>query len=235
MTNPISRPSGGLLFDIDGTLAHTDAFHHIAFNRMLAPFGISVSEAEYLVKVMGRANSAIMADFFPDASSAEHSQRADHKEALFREIVAAHIKPMPGLMALLDWAETSGIPKAVVTNAPRPNAQLILDALGISSRFAAIVIGDELEHGKPHPLPYMEGAARLGFVADACVAFEDSRSGVTSAMRAGAYVFGVTSSLPEAALIEAGAQQAIADFTGEALRATILDRIGRPDHAAVLR
>ena len=222
-----TRPKGGLLFDIDGTLAHTDAFHHIAFNRMLAPFGLAVSEAEYLVKVMGRANSAIMADFFPDASIAEHLERADHKEALFREIVRDHIQPMPGLMALLDWAEQLDIPKAVVTNAPRPNAQLILDALGISDRFGAIVIGDELEHGKPHPLPYLEGARRLGIDPASCVAFEDSRSGVTSAVRAGAHVFGITSSLPEAALIEAGAHAAITDFSGEELRAFIMNRTGR--------
>lgn len=227
MNSAASSQPGGLLFDIDGTLAHTDAFHHIAFNQMLEPFGITISEAEYLVRVMGRTNAAIMADFFPDAGEAEHLARAEHKEALFRQNVRAHVVPMPGLMALLDWTEDNNIPKAVVTNAPRLNANLLLDALNLTHRFGAIVIGDELPHGKPHPLPYLEGASRLGLDASMCVAFEDSRSGVTSAARAGAYVFGITSSLPVDQLIAAGAHEGIADFSDARLRETILGKTGR--------
>ncbi len=50
----------------------------------------------------------------------------------------------------------------VVTNAPRPNAELLLSGLGIARRFKAVVIGDELAHGKPHPLPYLEGLRLAG-------------------------------------------------------------------------
>jgi beta-phosphoglucomutase-like phosphatase (HAD superfamily) len=45
------------------------------------------------------------------------------------------------------------IPMVAVTNAPRLNAELLLAGLGITHRFKAIVIGDELPYGKPHPYP----------------------------------------------------------------------------------
>jgi HAD superfamily hydrolase (TIGR01509 family) len=218
-------PRGGLLFDIDGTLAHTDPFHILAFNQMLAAFGQFVSDDDYMTKVMGRTNAAIMQDFFPDASEADHIARANEKERLFREIAAAHIAPMPGLMDLLDWAEDLGIPKAVVTNAPRDNAGLILGSLGIAHRFVALVLGDDLAHGKPHPLPYLTGAERIGVEARHCVAFEDSRSGVMSASRAGALTIGVRSSLDENTLVSAGAGWTIADFDAPELRRRIQNHV----------
>lgn len=220
-----ARFAGGLLFDIDGTLAHTDPFHLRAFNSMLAPFGISISEADYSSTVMGRTNAAIMADFFPDAPIAEHLARARLKEELFRDYVRADIHPLPGLMPLLDWAEEQEIPKAVVTNAPIENAMLILDGLGIRERFGAIVIGDELPHGKPHPLPYLTGASRLGVDPARSVAFEDSRSGITSARAAGAHVYGMRTSLDAESLMQAGAHATRDHFADLDLRQEILSLI----------
>ena len=49
------------------------------------------------------------------------------------------------------------MPCGVVTNAPRPNAELMLAGLGLAGRFPVLVIGDELASGKPHPLPYLTG------------------------------------------------------------------------------
>ena len=54
-----------------------------------------------------------------------------------------------------------------------------------------MVIGYECPRSKPHPDPYLEGLSRLGLPADACVAFEDSVNGVSSAISAGLYTFGV--------------------------------------------
>ena len=72
----------------------------------------------------------------------------------------------------------------VVTNAPRANALMMLDALGITDRFRGMVIGDEMANPKPHPVPYLVGLERLGASTDHAVAFEDSRSGVRSAAAA---------------------------------------------------
>lgn len=77
----------------------------------------------------------------------------EEKEAAFRNLVSGQIKPTPGLVKLLALADEANVPMVAVTNAPRLNAEMLLSGLGIMHRFKAVVIGEELPHGKPHPLP----------------------------------------------------------------------------------
>jgi phosphoglycolate phosphatase len=99
-----------------------------------------------------------------------------------------------------------------VTNAPRPNAEMLLSGLGITDRFRALVIGDELAHGKPHPMPYLEGLRAVSAAAALSVAFEDSRSGVQSASAAGIATIGIRTSLAHADMVAAGAVATAANF-----------------------
>ncbi len=147
----------GLLFDLDGTLVETDPVHFAAFNDVLTRYGKpAVDQHEYDTRIIGHHNSEIFARLFPDRSPQEQARLADEKEALFRSR-ADDLKPSPGLLDLLDWATAAGVGIAVVTNAPRENAELMLEVLGLSRRFAAVVLGDDLPHAKPHPLPYLTG------------------------------------------------------------------------------
>lgn len=198
-----------LLFDLDGTLTDTDALHLEAYRRILAPRPLSV--AEYRTRVMGSTNAAILAWMFPDRTEREHQALADEKERLFRSMVD-RLDPTPGLLPLLAWVERHGVRTAVVTNAPRDNAELMLAGLGLATRFPVLVIGDELPRGKPDPLPYRTALERLGSTPERALAFEDSRSGVHAAVAAGIETIGMLTSLDEAALTAAGAAWTIRDF-----------------------
>ncbi len=194
-----------LLFDIDGTLADTDALHREAFNRVFGPRGHVVDDERFKRELQGFSNVSIGERFLPDETPERRIAILDEKEAIFRGLVAGQIAPLPGLMALLDRADAAGIPMVAVTNAPRLNAELLLSGLGITERFKAIVIGDELPHGKPHPLPYQEGLRFVGASAAGSIAFEDSRSGVQSAAAAGIPTIGMRTTLGHADLVAAGA------------------------------
>ena len=166
-----------LLFDIDGTLADTDALHLEAFNQVLGPHGHVFDHARFTKELQGFSNASISARFLPDEPPARQVAIIGEKEAAFRKLVAGKIQPVPGLMTLLARADRAGIPMVAVTNAPRLNAEMLLSGLGIMDRFKALVIGDELAYGKPHPMPYLEGLRAANAVAARSVAFEDSRSG----------------------------------------------------------
>jgi HAD superfamily hydrolase (TIGR01509 family) len=213
-----NRPKGALLFDIDGTLTDTDPIHIKAFNIMLAEFGMSISHDEYFARVMGFTNAEIMRDFFPEKPVAEHKRLADFKEATFRKLAASELKPTPGLIDFMDFAEGRGIPMAAVTNAPVLNAELMLSGLGVKDRFRTVVIGDDLPRGKPDPMPYLVAGERLGVACADCIAFEDSRSGMRSASGSGAFAIGLLSSLPEAELIKVGARYGVRDFKDPRLK-----------------
>ncbi|WP_374446316.1 HAD family hydrolase [Stella sp.] len=197
-----------LLFDLDGTLTDTDELHLEAYRRLMAPRALSAED--YRDRVMGRTNAAIMEWMFPDRPDA-HAALADAKERLFRGMVR-RLVPTPGLPALLARAARSGWKTAVVTNAPRTNAELMLGGLGLADRFPVLVIGDEIARGKPDPLPYRTALERLGSTPDHAFAFEDSRSGVAAAAAAGIETIGVRTGLDDQALRTAGAAWTIADF-----------------------
>ena len=207
-----SRPKSALLFDIDGTLADTDALHLEAFNLVLGPHGHTFDHARFANELQGFSTASISERFLSSESSHRQLAIMEEKEATFRKLVAGRIKPTPGLMAVLGRADEADIPMVAVTNAPRPNAEMLLAGLGITHRFKAIVIGDELEHGKPHPMPYLKGLRAVDAAASASVAFEDSRSGVQSASTAGIATAGIRTGLGHAELMEAGATLTAKDF-----------------------
>ncbi len=216
-----------LLFDLDGTLTDTDALHYEAHRLLLQPFGKAVTLATYRSRIMGAANEAIMAWLFPDEPVARHRDLAEEKERLFRSL-AGRMQPLAGLIDLLAWAEAREVKTAVVTNAPRANAEMMLTALGLADRFPVLVIADELARGKPDPLPYLTALDRLGAKAGSALAFEDSRSGVQAASAAGVETVGMLTGLDAATLRDNGAAAAIADFADPWLLAKLAREFDGP-------
>jgi HAD superfamily hydrolase (TIGR01509 family) len=98
--------------------------------------------------------------------------------------VLRHVPFRPGARELLDELAAAGVPCALVTMSYKRFADAVVGALP-PGRFATVVAGDEVTHGKPHPEPYLTAAARLGAAPADCVAIEDSPTGVTSAVAAG--------------------------------------------------
>ena len=200
-----SKSGRALLFDIDGTLADTDALHIQAFNHVFGPYGHVFDRARASKELLGFSNTALAARFLPDETLERRAAIMAEKEAAFRELAPGQIHPLSGLLALFALADRAGTPIVAVTNAPRENADMMLSALEIADRFAAVIIGDELAHGKPHPLPYLEGLRAVGAVPELSVAFEDSRSGIRAAVAAGIATIGIRTSLAHADMIAEGA------------------------------
>ena len=215
-----------LLFDLDGTIVETDHLHFDAFKSVFTPYGVEVDWNIYTSRVMGKNNPDIAVDFLPHVPVTEHAAIMDRKEAAYRERLHA-IESASGLLALLDWADHEGIPCAVVTNAPRLNADSVLAMLDLRHRFKVLVIGPELREAKPHPLPYLTALEALGADVSRSVGFEDSRSGIAAAAAAGLGVVGITSSLETGTLIAAGAHIAGRDFTDPAIIDFVRRRTGR--------
>jgi HAD superfamily hydrolase (TIGR01509 family) len=194
-----------LLFDIDGTLADTDTLHLQAFNQVFGPRGHAFDHPRFTKELQGFSNASISERFLAEEPPERQAAIMGAKEAAFRKLVSGQIQPLPGLMTLLDRADRANIPMVAVTNAPRLNAEMLLSGLGIMHRFRALVIGDELSHGKPHPMPYLEGLRAVSAAANLSLAFEDSRSGVQSASAAGIATIGIRTSLSHGDMIAAGA------------------------------
>ena len=207
----------GLLFDLDGTLVDTDPLHLAAYRSLLHPLSRELSEDDYKTRIMGAPNDAILNWLFPGAAPSEHQEFIAAKETAFRSLVH-DLEPTAGVRRLIAWADERSVEMAVVTNAPRANAELMLKGIGLDRFLPRLVIGDELSAGKPDPLPYRRGLEVISCDARNCIAFEDSLSGVRSAAGAGIFTYGLSVALPRDALLGAGASAVIADFEAEVLR-----------------
>lgn len=116
-----------------------------------------------------------------------------HRE--FADRVRTGIVPRPGALELLDSLARAGVPTALVTASPRAVADTVLEALG-AGRLTVSVTADDTEHTKPAPDPYLAACRALGVDPAACVAVEDTQTGVSSAEAAGCAVLAVPSLAP---------------------------------------
>ena len=96
----------------------------------------------------------------------------------------------PGARELIDGLRAAGIPIALVTMSIRRMALQVAAAIG-DDVFGVVIAGDDVEHPKPHPQPYLLAAERLGVPIHDCVAIEDSEFGLVSAVSSGAAAIGV--------------------------------------------
>jgi HAD superfamily hydrolase (TIGR01509 family) len=206
-----------LLFDLDGTLAETDSLHLPTWVDVLQPHGIEVDEEFYRERISGRSNSKIIEDLLPTLSTEEGQRLADAKEASFRER-AHELEPLPGLLDFMEEGKRRGLALALVTNAPEANVEAILLALKLREFFDEIVLSDEVGPVKPDPAPYSDALDRLGVAPEESLAFEDSTSGIASAVGAGVPTVGIASTQTPERLEGAGALMVAEDFTDPELR-----------------
>lgn len=206
-----------ILFDLDGTLANTDSIHFAVWQDILVRFDLDIDRDFYRQRISGRTNSKIIKDIIPQLTLEEAWKLATEKEETYRRI-ANSLKPTPGLDKLLRLIDDTAIKKAVVTNAPEDNAVYMLKVLHLADTFSTVVMAKDAPPGKPDPAPYQLGLSRLS-VSDAknAIAFEDSATGIQSAVNAGIYTIGVTSSHPAQDLLNAGASMTIKDFNDSQL------------------
>jgi beta-phosphoglucomutase-like phosphatase (HAD superfamily) len=211
-----------LLFDLDGTLVDSNPVHYRAWKQILTEFGIELDQPTYDRQISGRTNAEIVADLLPQLSVAEGAALSDRKEQCYRDWARETLEPLAGFERLWGRLGDRGWRSAVVTNAPRANAELVLSVVGAGNEGASrslgpVILAEDCPAGKPDPAPYRIALERIGVAAADAIAFEDSPAGIRSAVAAGIETIALTTSHPAAQLYGAGATLAIADFNDPAL------------------
>jgi HAD superfamily hydrolase (TIGR01509 family) len=201
-----------LLFDLDGTLAETDSLHLPTWVDVLRPHGIEVDEEFYRDNISGRSNSKVVEDLLPGLPAEDGRDLTEAKEASFRERTH-ELEPLPGLMDFMREAKGRGLSLALVTNAPLPNVDAVLLALELGEFFEEVILSDEVGPVKPDPAPYRAALEKLGVASGEALAFEDSTSGIASAVGAGIPTVGIASTQAPETLAQAGAFLVAEDFT----------------------
>lgn len=183
--------------------------------------GNPITEEFFIEKISGKHNEQLSRILLPDWEFERAMKFMDDKEARFRSIASEQLEPVKGLEKLCKWIEVCGLKRAAVTNAPKPNADLLITMLGLEDFFEIVVLAEDCERVKPFPDPYLKALKSLDVSPNHTFVFEDSVSGIKAGVAAGMPVVGVASRNPEKLLSEAGAAFVIKDFNDVKLWAAL--------------
>ena len=192
MCNAILK-AAAVLFDMDGVLIDSNEVIERAWHEAAAMYGKTISEQEIIKHIHGQPGPHTIRALFSDLPLVDQQKVQAH---IIHVENTASYNPIPGVAELITVLDASGIQVGIVTSGWREKIDRVTAMLQIQSCISVIVERDDVARGKPFP--------------EKTIVFEDSKSGVTSAVAAGAFCVGIGS----AELISCGARLTISDFTG---------------------
>jgi len=110
---------------------------------------------------------------------------------IFVSLLDEHLKPLPGLIGLLEALDAAGIPKAIATSSAAELADACLARFKLHHRFRFILTAADIARSKPHPEIYLTAAERFGLPPRQVLVLEDSQHGCRAAAAAGAFTVAV--------------------------------------------
>ena len=184
----------GFLFDLDGVIVDTAVFHFQAWRRLAQKLGGDFTEEQNeQLKGVSRVDSLkkIIEWTGATVSDEEFQRLMVEKNEWYLELVQG-LGPqdaLPGALNFLQTAYDQGV--KIALGSASKNALMILEKLGITPLFTAIIDGNNVVNGKPHPEVFLKGAEALGLEPSECVVFEDSIAGVQAAKTGGMSSVGI--------------------------------------------
>ncbi len=172
-----------LVFDCDGTLADTFAAHFRCFRDVMRGFDYEFEPGFYAER-LGLSRTLLLRSI-----ADVHGVALDDAEIarLTVEAFPAYVGAVTPIALTCDLARAhhGKLKMAVASAGTGKIVRAILDAIGVTPLFDAIVTIEDVNRGKPHPDIYLAAADRLKVQPAKAHAFEDSDEGVESAREAG--------------------------------------------------
>ncbi|KAF9404810.1 hypothetical protein HW555_014159 [Spodoptera exigua] len=185
-----------VIFDLDGVITDTAAFHFIAWQKLGNKLGINITEAfneelkgvdrtESLRRILALENQEQA--FSTSEKAALATEKNDFYVTLIEEITPVDI--LPGISELLDKLKQQNI-KIGLASASK-NAPTILAHLGLSETFDTIVDPATLKKGKPDPEIFIQACKQLAVSPAESIGVEDAYSGIQAINDATMYSIGI--------------------------------------------
>lgn len=177
----------GILFDLDGVLIDSTPCVSRVWKQWATEHHLDPEEVVHIAH--GRRSIETIAKVAPHLDAEKENIEVERRE----------LADTDGLLVIDGAAELlRSLPPGrwtIVTSGTRPLATKRLQVAGLPVP-DKMVTANDVVHGKPHPEPYLAGAAMLGLPISECVVVEDAPSGLRAAKQAGAQAFAVPTTYP---------------------------------------
>jgi len=178
-----------IVFDLDGTLVDTAPDLVEALSVSLALENLPPLPIDIARNLIGGGVGALVRRGLEQHGRTVSETRFNELQSAFLAYYEQHLAdksvPFPGLEQTLDLLAADGARLAVCTNKIERYARLVLDQLGLTSRFQAICGGDTFAAHKPDPMHLLGTIERAGGSVEEAVMIGDSDTDVGAARAAG--------------------------------------------------
>ena len=185
-----------VIFDLDGVIVTTDDYHYEAWKKIADQENIYFDrEINERLRGVSRMESL---DIILEKSSKIYNEEekielATRKNDYYKNLLENLTKEdiLPGILETLNFLENKKIKTAIGSSSK--NTMFILNKIGLTNRFDAIVDGTMIKNSKPDPEVFLQAAEKVGIKTEKCLVIEDADAGVEAGKRAGMRVLGVGS------------------------------------------
>jgi HAD superfamily hydrolase (TIGR01509 family) len=175
-----------VVFDMDGVLFDTERLCSEVWSQVGTDIGLK--DIEIAITACVGFTSKDTRDFFLKqyGKDFDYDDFRDRSTELFHTIMDTEgLRIKTGVFELLHYLQENNYKIALASSTNKVNVLKYLDKAGITHYFQAIVTGDMVEQGKPHPEIYLKACKELDSQPENCIAIEDSPNGLKAAYQAG--------------------------------------------------
>ena len=231
-----------VLFDFNGVIINDEPLQLEVYKEVLAREGLTVTEADYYGS-LGMDDQAFVRSAFERAkrelTDEVLGRVIEEKSAAHRKLLEGELPLFPGVVTFIKALKRQHS-LGLVSMARRTEIDHVLERAALKSYFDTIISAEDVTACKPDPLCYNKGLELLNhrrgeahiipLRPDECLVIEDSPPGIQSARAAGMRTLGVTNTVSDKALREAGADsvtRSLADWTPDAVHHVFDTKWGR--------
>lgn len=207
-----------ILLDFNGIIINDEPIQMKAYQEILKNEGIDLTEEDYYA-CMGMDDKTFVENVFKRAEKTPEANKVleitQEKTRKWREIIAGEIPIFDGVENFVRKMNNGDFALGIVSMAKREEIDFVLEKTGLSGCFKAIISAEDVSNCKPDPEVFFKGfnavdrartaVGRNPIVHGECVVIEDSAAGVSGAKKAGLKTIGITNTVSEDVLRQAGA------------------------------
>lgn len=180
------KKAKAILFDFNGTMVFDDVEHKLAWDHFSMKYRGKPVAKEEMEQAHGRPNKQIIQLILGDMSESESEKLSSEKEAMYREVCRSEGKDYHlvfGLEELLEEAKQQGILMTIASASIKPNIDFFVEHFQLDRFFdPAKIVYDDGTHADKTTM-YQKAAQAIGVKLEDCLIFEDSLSGIQSAIK----------------------------------------------------
>jgi len=221
-----------IFFDFNGVIINDERIHPKAYREVLNENGIELTDEDYFAS-LGMDDVAFVRAAYARAAREVDDKTMreviDREHLLHRQLIENDLPIASGIVAFIKECSRR-YELGIVSMAERSEIDHVLNLAGISAIFTIVVSAEPSLNHKPAPDCYLRAMEvlndhrraqrKLPILANECVVIEDAPPGIESARAAGMRTIGVTSTVAEQLLREAGAEIVtpnLSDWTADAV------------------